>query len=115
MHFKETKSIYLQISDLILERILKGEYKEGERIPSVRELGVDLSVNPHTCARSYELLTRLEIIESQRGLGYYVANGGSQKVREYLKNEFLKEIIPSVKEKMKLLDINPLDIFDMDK
>lgn len=51
MDFEKKDAIYLQIADLICERILAGDWVEGERIPSVRELAVDLEVNPNTLMR----------------------------------------------------------------
>jgi GntR family transcriptional regulator len=53
MEFHDNKPIYLQIGDLIIERVLSGEWREGERIPSVRETAVNLEVNPNTVMRSY--------------------------------------------------------------
>jgi len=48
MNFDEHKPIYLQISDSICEKILNDEYAEDERIPSIREMGAQLGVNPNT-------------------------------------------------------------------
>ena len=49
MDFKETQAIYLQIVDLVCDHIVTGKWKAQERIPSVRELGVQLEVNPNIC------------------------------------------------------------------
>ena len=57
MEFDQHKPIYLQIADAICERILTGQWPEGDRIPSVRECGVSLEVNPNTVARSYDELS----------------------------------------------------------
>ncbi|MBQ3847127.1 MAG: GntR family transcriptional regulator, partial [Bacteroidales bacterium] len=56
MEFSENKPIYLQISETISERILSGEVKPEDRIPSVREYGASIGVNPNTVMRSYEKL-----------------------------------------------------------
>ena len=48
MEFTASQAIYLQIADQICERILCGQWKEGERIPSVREMGESIQVNPNT-------------------------------------------------------------------
>ncbi|HRN58369.1 MAG TPA: GntR family transcriptional regulator, partial [Agriterribacter sp.] len=48
MQFKDSQSIYLQIADYVCEKILLGEWKAEQRIPSVRELAVQLEVNPNT-------------------------------------------------------------------
>ena len=79
MEFDQHKPIYLQIADAICERIdaiceriLTGTWPEGERIPSVRECGISLEVNPNTVARSYDELSTEGIIHNKRGIGYFV-------------------------------------------
>jgi Predicted transcriptional regulators len=74
MNFNTEKPIYLQIVDVIADRILSGELKGGDRIPSVREYGADIGVNPNTMMRSYEKLTADGIIYNKRGIGYFVAD-----------------------------------------
>ena len=61
MDFKETQAIYLQIVDLVCDHIVTGKWKAQERIPSVRELGVQLEVNPNTVMRAYDYLQAREI------------------------------------------------------
>ena len=56
MQFRESIAIYLQIADYILERILLKQWKTGDRIPAVRELAVQLEVNPNTVMRTFEFL-----------------------------------------------------------
>ena len=67
MEFDSNKPIYIQIADNLCERILSGEFKPGGRIPSVREWGAEIGVNPNTVARSYEILTDRKVIYNQRG------------------------------------------------
>ena len=54
MEFSQPKGIYQQIADQMRDRILAGEWHEGERIPSVRELAVGVGVNPNTVTKSYQ-------------------------------------------------------------
>ena len=72
MEFKEKKSIYVQIADHICENIVKGIWKEGDRIASVREFAVDIEVNPNTVMRAYSYLQDEGIIYNKRGIGYFV-------------------------------------------
>ncbi|MFA5713820.1 MAG: GntR family transcriptional regulator [Bacteroidales bacterium] len=62
MNFDSHKPIYLQISDHICEKVIAGEYPEGERIPSVREFSALLGVNPNTVMRSFEYLKGVEVL-----------------------------------------------------
>jgi DNA-binding transcriptional regulator YhcF (GntR family) len=70
MQFRETVSIYLQIADYICERILLKQWKVEERIPSVRELAMQLEVNPNTVMRTYDFMQQQSIIYNQRGIRF---------------------------------------------
>ncbi|MCQ2083907.1 MAG: GntR family transcriptional regulator [Bacteroidaceae bacterium] len=111
MEFNRNKSIYLQIAEGISEKILSGELKEGDRILSVRELGAELGVNPNTAMRSYEKLTADGIIYNQRGIGYFVADGARRIVLSQMRQEFLEIELPDIIRRMKLLEINPKEVF----
>ncbi len=70
MEFKDTQAIYLQIVDWMCDNIVKEKWGSDERIPSVRELGVLLEVNPNTVMRAYECLQNQNIIYNKRGVGF---------------------------------------------
>ena len=105
MEFNEPKGIYLQIADQIRERILRGEWKAGERIPSIRELAVELGVNPNTVTKSYQKLLERELISNQRGRGYFVSKDAAGRALKEMKDEFMCEEVPRILRTMKLLDI----------
>ena len=105
MEFSEPKGIYLQIADQIRERILRGEWRAGERIPSIRELAVELGVNPNTVTRSYQKLLERELISNQRGRGYFVSEDAAGRALKEMKDEFMREEVPRILHTMKLLDI----------
>jgi DNA-binding transcriptional regulator YhcF (GntR family) len=62
MNFKETRPIYLQIADRICDEILSGQFKEEERVTSVRDYAALVEVNPNTVMRTYDYLQQQEII-----------------------------------------------------
>ena len=103
MEFREAQAIYLQIGDYVCEQILLGRWKEGDRIPSVRELGVALEVNPNTVMRAYDFLQGRDIIFKERGVGYFVSNDAGKKIIHYRKNQFLEQDLPVVFKNMSLL------------
>jgi len=103
MEFKETQAIYLQIGDYVCEQILLGRWKEGDRLLSVRELGVALEVNPNTVMRTYDFLQGREIIFNKRGVGYFVSDDAGQKITRYRKKQFLEQDLPVVFKNMSLL------------
>ena len=94
MEFRETQAIYLQIGDYVCEQILLGRWNEGDRIPSVRELGVDLQVNPNTVMRTFDFLQNLEIIFNKRGVGYFVSEGASGRILAYRRSQFVEQELP---------------------
>jgi GntR family transcriptional regulator len=103
MQFRESQAIYLQIADYICEKILLKEWKTDERIPSVRELAVQLEVNPNTVMRTVEFLQQQEIIYNQRGIGYFVAADAYKNAVQYRKNEFTEKDMPAVFRSLYLL------------
>ena len=107
MEFNSNKSIYLQICDAICEQILSGTLKPDERIPSVREYGSEIGVNPNTIMRSYEKLTADGIIYNRRGIGYVISPDALQTVLEAQRKEFMEEELPQILRRMKLLGIDP--------
>ena len=112
MDFKETQAIYLQIGEYVCEQILVGRWAEGERLLSVREMGVALEVNPNTVMRTYDFLQNREIIFNKRGVGYFVAEDARKKITEYRKTQFMEQDLPLVFKNMKLLG---MDLNDFEK
>ncbi len=106
MQFKDSQSIYLQIADYVCEKILLGEWKAEERIPSVRELAVQLEVNPNTVMRTFDFLQQQEIIYNQRGIGYFVTANARERALDYRKVAFLQKDLPGVFRNMYLLGMN---------
>lgn len=105
MEFKSDKAIYEQIAEYVCEKVLRGEWKDEERMPSVREFAVSLTVNPNTVMRAYEHLERHGIIYSKRGIGFLIGEDGRKKAAELMREDFLKSV-PAFVSRMKLLGID---------
>ena len=106
MDFHTEKPIYLQIADALCEDILGGKLQAEARIPSVREYGADIGVNPNTVMRTYEKLTADGIIYNKRGIGYFVSADARAKILASQKAEFLKVEVPAILRKMELLGLD---------
>lgn len=104
MVFTETKSIYEQIAEHIVERIAAGSLQPEDRIPSVRELALDMGVNPNTVQRSYGRLQEQGFIYNQRGVGYFVAADAPKAVRAYLSDGFEQDALPQMFRIMQRID-----------
>lgn len=110
MEFDSNKSIYLQICDAICESILKGDLGPDSRIPSVREYGAEIGVNPNTVMRSYEKLTGEGIIYNRRGIGYFISKDARRIVLDTRRQDFLENELPQILRKMELLGISMQDL-----
>jgi DNA-binding transcriptional regulator YhcF (GntR family) len=106
MQFRETASIYLQIADYICERILLKQWKVDERIPSVRELAMQLEVNPNTVMRTYDFMQQQNIIYNQRGIGYFVSPDAIKNAMLYRKTEFIENELPVIFRNMNMLGMD---------
>lgn len=105
MNFNGKKAIYLQIADYICDKVLLDEYKEEERVPSVRETAADVEVNSNTVMRAYDWLQSHNIIYTKRGLGYFVSTGAQQAIQSLRKTEFVEESVPDLLRTMQTLGI----------
>jgi len=106
MNYTTNLSIFIQIANLICERVLNGEYQSDNRIPSVRELAVEMEVNPNTVMRSYERLQNHRILYNKRGIGYFISPDARQKIHEMRHQHFIDEALPAIFKEMVLLDVN---------
>jgi len=110
MQFRETQSIYLQIADYVCEKILLKEWPPGDRIPSVRELAVQLEVNPNTIMKTYEFLQQEKVIFNQRGIGFFAAHDAIQQATRYRRDWFIEKDLPQVFRSLFLLGMDPEEL-----
>jgi GntR family transcriptional regulator len=74
--------IYEQIVAQVVFAVAAGDLPAGEAVPSVRELAAQLIVNANTVTRAYQELERLGVVESRRGVGMFITDGGPNVCRE---------------------------------
>jgi GntR family transcriptional regulator len=110
MECRDHEAIYLQIAAFVSDNILLGKWPAEQKIPSVRDLAVELEVNPNTVMRSYEFLQNQDVIYNKRGLGLFVAADGYEKVKAYRKERFIEHDMPVFFRNIYLLDINPEEL-----
>jgi GntR family transcriptional regulator len=110
MEFGNNQAIYLQIADHLCENILLEKWKAGDRIPSVREIAVNIEVNPNTVMRAFTYLQDKEIIFNKRGIGYFVSADGFEKTKALRKEDFVSHELPKFFKAMGLLNITMEDV-----
>lgn len=99
MEFDNNIPVYVQILSYLKEIIIKKELKEGDKMPSVRELAKDLKVNPNTVQRAYRELESEGLIISKRGMGSYVTD--DEDMINNLRNDIAKETVIAFSNRMK--------------
>ena len=73
LDYRDTRPIYIQIVDGFRAQILAGVLQSGEKLPSVREMATELSINPNTIQRAYRQLEALGWIATVPGKGCFVS------------------------------------------
>ena len=105
MEFRNPQTIYLQIVDYFQQNVVKGTWDTDEKVPSVRQLAVELEVNPNTIMRAYTYLQDQAIIYNKRGVGFFVKEGAKKRVLKHLRGEFINEELPKIFLALDSLDI----------
>ena len=111
MEYKANIPIYLQVIEDIKRRIIIGEIKLGEKLPSTRELAVQYTVNPNTAARIYNELEQEGLCFTKRGLGTFVSEDNA--LIDSLKKELSEEIIDTFIERMGRLGFSVKDTISL--
>jgi DNA-binding transcriptional regulator YhcF (GntR family) len=107
MEFTDHQAIYLQIVHYICEQLILKKWLAEEKLPSIRDMAIELQVTPNTVQRSYDFLQELGIISNRRGVGIFVERDALKKVLAFKKTTFLKEELPVIFRNMYLLKMDP--------
>ena len=110
MQFNSLSPIYLQIAQYIHDLILNEVWEDGQRIPSVRDMAMELEVNPNTVIRTYSLLQEEGTLENQRGIGYFTAKDARTLVLKQRRERFLKRELPALLATMDTLGLTLEDL-----
>jgi DNA-binding transcriptional regulator YhcF (GntR family) len=106
VNFKPNYSIYLQVADFVCEKVLTGVWRDGDKLPAVKDLAVLTSVNPNTVIKALTWLQDNEILSTQRGVGYFLTEGAAARTLALKRREFIEEDLPDVFASMELLGVN---------
>ncbi|PCI61232.1 MAG: GntR family transcriptional regulator [Kordiimonadales bacterium] len=102
----DNSPIYRQLKDKVVTAIMEGALVEGEALPSVRSVAVDLQINPLTASKAYQELVMDGLVEKRRGLGMFVLEGARSKLIEAERERFITEEWPRVLETIRRLGLN---------
>ncbi|MED0772379.1 GntR family transcriptional regulator [Bacillus siamensis] len=108
--FQSSKPIYLQIADRVYYRLIRNGLSPGDKLPSVREMAVQMKVNPNTIQRTYSEMERLGIVETRRGQGTFIAE--RPDLKEELKDRLTKDVFKRFIQEMAELGLSPEEMLD---
>jgi GntR family transcriptional regulator len=92
--WNDNAPIYRQLRDRVVAMILDGVLKQGDALPSVRQVAVDFQLNPITVSKAYQELVDEQLVEKRRGLGMYVNDGAREMLLQSERQRFLREEWP---------------------
>ncbi len=102
----------MQIVDWMCDKVLRHELQPDQQIPSVREIAMELEVNPNTVMRSIERLLQSEIIYSQRGKGNFLSANAYDKILQMRHERLMQETLPQLAAELKILGITHDDLIN---
>jgi GntR family transcriptional regulator len=94
--WNDSQPIYRQLRDRVVAMILDGVLKEGDPLPSVRNVAAEYRVNPLTVLKGYQQLVDEGLVESRRGLGMFINAGARSLLLQGERQKFLGEDWPRV-------------------
>jgi GntR family transcriptional regulator len=110
--WNDNQPIYRQLRDRVVAMILDGVLKEGDPLPSVRNVAADYRVNPLTVLKAYQGLVDEGLVESKRGLGMFVNAGAHNLLLDAERQKFLDDDWPRIRETMQRLGLKPEDLLN---
>lgn len=111
----QEKSIYLQISEMIENDILRDIILEEERVPSTNELAKLYTINPATAAKGVNILVENGTLYKKRGIGMFVSGGAKESIRKRRKEEFYDNYVKTLIDEAKGLGISKDELLTMIK
>src|SRR5947207_3133398 len=103
--WNDNQPIYRQLRDRVVAMILDGVLKEGDALPSVRNVAADYRLNPLTVLKGYQELVDEQLVEKRRGLGMYVRDGARNLLLKGERQKFLAEEWPRIQATIQRLGL----------
>jgi|SRR5210317_736359 GntR family transcriptional regulator len=104
--WNDNQPIYRQLRDRVVAMILEGVLKDGDALPSVRNVAAEYRLNPLTVLKGYQELVDENLVEKRRGLGMFVTEGARVALLADERKRFLDNEWPEVVGRIRRLDLN---------
>lgn len=108
----EDGPVYLKLRATIAAAILKGEYRAGDQLPSVRAFAAEQGANPLTVAKAYQSFQDEGYVEVRRGVGMFVLPGAVDRLRVAERERFLTGVWPRVRGYIALLGLDAAELLE---
>jgi GntR family transcriptional regulator len=108
--WNDSQPIYRQLRHRVVAMILDGVLKEGDPLPSVRNVAAEYRVNPLTVLKGYQELVGEQLVETKRGLGMFVKAGARNSLLKGERQKFLAEQWPRVAATIQRLGLTPEEL-----
>jgi len=112
--WNDSTPIYRQLRDRVVAMILDGVLKQGDALPSVRQVAADFQINPITVSKAYQELVDEKLVEKRRGLGMYVTEGARNALMKSERERFLSEEWPPLYARLTRLGLSLQELMDAD-
>src|SRR5438067_1803450 len=110
--WNDSQPIYRQLRDRVVAMILDGILKEGDPLPSVRNVAAEYRLNPLTVLRGYQDLADEGLVETRRGRGMFINDGARNTLLEGERQKFLEEEWPRIRERIQRLGLEAEELLD---
>ena len=110
--WNDSQPIYRQLRDRVVAMILDGVLKEGDPLPSVRNVAAEYRVNPLTVLKGYQQLVDQGLLETRRGLGMFINAGARTLLLQGERQKFLAEEWPRITATIQRLGLKAEDLLD---
>ena len=106
----EDSPVYIRLRGTIAAGILRGDYRAGDQLPSVRAFAAEHGANPLTVAKAYQSFQDDGYVEVRRGVGMFVLPGAADRLREAERADFVAQQWPRIRERIDLLGLDAADL-----
>ena len=103
--WNDNQPIYIQLREKVIGLILDEVLKDGDALPSVRNVSAEYRVNPITVSKAYQTLVDDQLITKKRGLGMFVQDGARAQLLESEKQKFIHQEWPQIKRRIERLGL----------
>jgi GntR family transcriptional regulator len=109
-NWNDGQPIYRQLRDRVVAMILEGELKEGDPLPSVRNVAAEYRLNPLTVLKGYQQLVDEQLVEKRRGRGMFVNSGARAMLLKGERQKFLEDEWPKIHATISRLGFKPEEL-----